>query len=733
MSFLNPLMLFGIAAVSVPIIIHLLNRRRFQKVVWGAMRFLRISVDQNQRRMRIEDMILLALRCLLLFLLALALARPAWRQAESAVFGRSHVTGVILLDNSYSMGMSDGTRTRFEKAKEAAEQVLDGMPAGSATAVWLMSDRVNDLIPEPTFDLNLARKTIREAVLSDRASDVAPALAKAVNVLQSRLALRKEIYLVTDGQANGWRQMGPIQKTLQQAKDDIRCLLVLVNEEETHNLGISDLHMASGLSPANQPLRFEVKVTNYGKEEMAGIQATLSVDGEPPTDEFTVEKLAPGATRNVSLFAKLRSQGFHALTARLAEDRLPADDQRTLVVRAIPEVRVLLVDGEPGSERRERETFFLRHALVPVPAAEAGRYFIRPATITQPELGTVRMEDYDAVILANVESFNESVVKQLQQFLRRGGGLMVFPGDRINRDFYNSELFDRLRILPAELGQPHGQADQEEAFLTLQSRDYQHPIVSIWNDPGSGTLGTAHFFRSFPLLAPGRDGAAQGTDDASESVPEAGDPRVVLRYADATPAVMERTWGMGKVILFSSTADTAWNDLPVRPAYVPLIHRALGSLVQRQDEGLNLRVGDKFRRRVNTELLDKYATVYKPLETEAIRDLRRVEMVDGWPTIEYDRTDFSGVYDVSTTDPPFDMKFATQPDPAESSLDELSSGQLSGLASAMDVVQWTPNTNLRAVLERGRSGVEFWLPIVIVALLLAGLETCLAQWFSRSK
>src|ERR1051325_10664548 len=101
MAFLNPIMLFGVAAVSVPIIIHLLNRRKFQKVVWAAMRFLKLSVEQNQRRMQLEDMILLALRCLLLALLALALARPGILSNARDVFGQSKVTGVIVLDNSY--------------------------------------------------------------------------------------------------------------------------------------------------------------------------------------------------------------------------------------------------------------------------------------------------------------------------------------------------------------------------------------------------------------------------------------------------------------------------------------------------------------------------------------------------------------------------------------------------------------------------------------------------------
>src|SRR5438046_5194233 len=152
MSFLNPLLLFGLAAVSIPIIIHLLNRRKFQKVVWAAMRFLKMSVEQNQRRMKIEDMILLALRCLLLALLAVALARPAILSNASDRFGQSKVTAIIILDNSYSMGVSDGVSTRFDKARQAAEQALDSMPAGSAAAVWLASDTVQEIIPLPTFD-----------------------------------------------------------------------------------------------------------------------------------------------------------------------------------------------------------------------------------------------------------------------------------------------------------------------------------------------------------------------------------------------------------------------------------------------------------------------------------------------------------------------------------------------------------------------------------------------------
>src|SRR5882724_2001286 len=102
MAFLNPILLFGAAAVAIPVIIHLLNKRKFERVTWAAMRFLRMSVEQNERRVKIEDLLLLLLRCLMVLLLALALARPALKSATAGFFGQSGVTAVVVVDQSYS-------------------------------------------------------------------------------------------------------------------------------------------------------------------------------------------------------------------------------------------------------------------------------------------------------------------------------------------------------------------------------------------------------------------------------------------------------------------------------------------------------------------------------------------------------------------------------------------------------------------------------------------------------
>src|SRR5580704_9498374 len=125
MTFLNPFLLWGIGAIAAPIIIHMFMNRRIKPVVWAAMRFLQASVQKNQKRMNLEDLLLLALRCLIFILLALALARPIFKGPKGSTLVKGSETAVLLIDNSYSMGQNDGGSTRFDQARDVAERILD--------------------------------------------------------------------------------------------------------------------------------------------------------------------------------------------------------------------------------------------------------------------------------------------------------------------------------------------------------------------------------------------------------------------------------------------------------------------------------------------------------------------------------------------------------------------------------------------------------------------------------
>jgi Aerotolerance regulator N-terminal/von Willebrand factor type A domain/CARDB len=713
MSFLNPLMLAGLGAISVPVIIHLLNRHRVRRVTWAAMRFLRASVARNQRRMNIEDWLLLALRCLLLALLALALARPTFQNTAAVSRGRTAVTGLILLDNSYSMGLTDGTQSRFDRARKYAETIIDSLPVTSKTAVWLAADSVRGLIPEPTRDLNLARKTFREAPLSDRGTRLCPAIKSGIEMLQRHGGPRREIYLLTDGQAGGWEELSETVKLLTATKRDIHLNLIIINDREDHNLGVSDLRLASGLTPVDQSLRFEVQVTNFGHDDARNVAVRLAVDEEPASDQTVIDSISAGNSQSVSLFTKLRTEGAHAVTAEITGDRLVADDRRTLAVTATRRLRVLLVDGHAGRTPLETDSFYLRNALAPVDPAGVGDFYLEPVTITPTELATTRLDSYSAVALANVPDLSQATAAALLQYIRRGGGLIVFPGDLVNVRFYNTELAGRYAFLPATFGSLTGAPDDDHAFH-LQAKDYDHPLVTLWNDPAAGTLASARFTKAYQLQP-------AATPDV----------RVVIRFANGTPAIVERTVGQGRVILFASSANTAWNDLPVRPAFVPLLARSLGALLEQRNKASNIAVGDRFVYRVTDDALGKDAII---TNAEKFRQFRRVEPVENQPVLSSEAIDLAGAYDVTVqTDPPLKLKFAAQADPRESRLDALSEGQLAQLGEIATIVHWQPDTPWLQSNPGAAAGWEIWRVLVYVALALAVVEMVVGQLFSEPK
>jgi hypothetical protein len=357
-----------------------------------------------------------------------------------------------------------------------------------------------------------------------------------------------------------------------------------------------------------------------------------------------------------------------------------------------------------------------------VPPEQREKYYIKPKTVIPAELPTTKLGDYEAVVLANVVDLPESVIASLERYLRVGGGLIIFPGGNTNTAFYNKELSDARGILPAAFGEPRGNAEQQEQYFTLQSKDYDHPIVSIWRDPAAGNLATAHFYRAFNI------------QPSQKKFPDAGPPVVVLSYADGHPAVMEHTWGFGRVIQFSSTANAAWNDLCIRPIFVPLVHRTLGALLTRQEEHLNLRVGSPLRAVVDAELIGKDVMVSPPGGKGSAAGLQRIASVGGVPLLQFAATDRAGIYEVRQGDDAIPLlRFAAQADPAESNLQELSALDWKTFDGVAQVFHWTPQTNFRGELQRERTGNEFWMALVILVLVGAVVETTMANRWSESR
>lgn len=722
-------MLFGMAALAIPIIVHLLNRRRFKKLPWAAMRFLQVSLERNQRRMKVEDWILLLLRLALVALLALALARPAAAWLDSQSLG-SKIASTIIIDSSGSMGRTDqGTeKTRFEIARGFGTEAIRTLPRGSAASVIFAADSTGSGITEPTHDLNRAEAILEgdnAQTLTNRSSDLMPAVKAALDSLANRSAAQKELILVTDGDANAWNQFESIIRVLESAPEDIRSVIAMVGNNSGENLAITRLSQNTPVTAVGQPVRLAVEISNFGANSFDDIPVQLTIDSNPVGEPVEIESLPSGASRTLTMFAQLPSPGIHELAVSIpGNDAFPADDRRVLVVRAIEKERALLVDGLPSRDPTDAETFFLENALVPVPPELKDSFFLGADRITVAGLEEIQAEalaEYRAVFLANVQDFSTTVTSKLKSFIINGGGLIVFPGSNINASWYNSELHKKSGILPAEFGEIIPGKD-DDTTLRLQASGYDHPLVELWNDPGAGTLAEVNIRRAYSLILAKENEQSRQANSVA---------RVVLRYNTGSPAVVESDLGLGKVYQFSTTADTEWNNLPVQPAFLPIVHRVFGSVLARGDAGLNVSVGDSFVHQGPAEWKNEKAMVYKP-DSEGEGEFIKIAADGEGSRITYDQVQTAGVYDVSITNT-LPLTFAATANPGESNPEPLSEAQIQRLKETSDVIYATAKGQLSELIARERSGTELWPFFLLAAGIIAIIELFLSQRFSQEK
>ena len=699
MNFLNQALLWGMAAISIPVLIHLLNRRRYRRVPWAAMRFLKISVDQNQRRMRLEDWILLLLRCAVVALLASLLARPVL-EGVSGVPG-SKVAAAIIVDNSASMGSQEGGVTRLALAREAAHEILSGLPQGSPVVV-------GDVFRahEASADHEFARARIDAITQTERHADLILATKEAIGALEGQAVVDRELYVITDGHAEEWGSLAALGGRFSDITAGVRVQLITVGSSLNANLGISRLTPAAALPAVDQPFRIDVDVTNFGEAPVTRVPVKLLVDGQASGNPWIIEELGPGRSETATLYTALPGPGYHRVTVALEGDKAPFDDRQTVVMRARDEVNVLLVDGEPGAEDRDSETFFLREALAPVPPAERSSYPVKPRVVSGSNLEAEALDRYEAVVLANVADVSLAFADRLARFVEKGGGLVVFPGGNFRPESYNALLYRRHGLLPASFVPREGDIGPRTRSLIPAETN----PLSLERDLLAGVK-----FRQIQRLQLGE-----------------GDYRVNLRYDDGQPALVESNYGQGKVFVFTSSADLAWNDFAVRPAYIPFVSRVLGGIVPSRENNLNVAAGDPVRYRLDARLVGRDATVYELEDPESLGRLTELSGDDGVSLLEFDRTDRAGPYQVTIAGEPEPLLFSVRPSERESSVALLGDEQLARLGDSVTVSRWASNGKA-ASLEMDRQGAELWWPLLLVVIALAAVEMTLAQWFSRSK
>jgi len=595
--FANPLMVTGALAGSIPIVIHLLNRTRYKQVVWAAMHWLWASFKKTQRRIQVEQLLLLILRVLILVLLAMALARPALQQGVGLLSGRSAVHRVIVIDNSYSMGQRLGGRPMFERAKQVAEELTSKMALSDEVDVILANAGYDDVLTTANASRQDILNQIKAAQLSDGGSDLPRSVAAACRLLNDRGSkARREIVVVTDMTRNAWEQSAgqfrrvsgddetAINKAFADPRGKPRIVLVrLRGEKDLDNIAAATLEADEKIVPINVDSQFVATVRGFTANPVKDVRVKLKVDGDEVSSQV-IAALTPQKPESVTFHHVFSEAGSHHLTIELESDGdvLAVDNTAFAAIDVQEQVKVLCVDGQQRVGANSSEMDFFRQALAPSKSEEiqAGRMPLFPDVISDSALPEVILDDYRLVVLANVASVPPEKVAALEGFVKRGGALWIFPGDRTDPALYNKDL---ANLLPMPLGELTGSGDPSGEFDAISDKDIGHPALQKFKGIRGLPLNHLHVYRRYKL--------AQGAAAADPSV------RTVLSLENGEILAVERRLGDqngGRVLLFGTTADKAWNNLPAKNHYMPLMNFLALDLIQPAYLERNRSVGEKF-------------------------------------------------------------------------------------------------------------------------------------------
>ena len=453
----------GLCALG-PIIIHLLNRRRFKVVQWAAMDFLREAMQRNRRIMQIRDIILLVLRTAAVFFFGLALAQPFFSKKREGLNEHQPVHAILAIDNSLSMDYGTSAEgTGLTRAKEKAKSLIDKLPAGSKISVIPICGSREGYSPDPYDTKENALEALEKIEIVDRSATVLKAVNEAKKASEAAPELAKRIIFISDQQESNWKDL-----TSPETLKDLPAMQVVdVSLPNPKNAWIADLRVQDGLADVETPSTIVVQIQYSGLDAKRDVPVKLFL-GESVIGE-KLAMLEPGeGTREVDFeytfnaLSEMPEPGkpvFVTLKATIDQDELPSDDQRFLAVPVVAALPVVFVDqfgaeDEDPARNRLGETVRLRKLLAPKAAREeAPRQVVKIKHVRADELTQDVLSDARLVVVAGLANIDDvNTVPLLRDYVKQGGQLLIAAGAEFNPDSWNAAAWkDGEGILPAPL------------------------------------------------------------------------------------------------------------------------------------------------------------------------------------------------------------------------------------------------------------------------------------------
>ena len=688
------------AAVAVPLFLHFFNLRRPTTVEFSSLDFVKELQETAVQRVRIKEWLLLILRMLAIASLVMAFSQPTLTGNLAGVGGSVRTAHAIVLDNSLSMQVdSEEGGAALEQAKARARGVLETVDDGDEIVVW-PTVRPGERRPEPTRTVGVAEAALDRVEVSAGAASIAGAVGEAGAALAESTAPRKVVYVAGDLQRS---TLG--DSLTAQLPEGVRVQLLPVQTRERTNVAVTDVSIASRIAEVGQPVRIEATLVNHGRETLRNYVASVYLAGQRVAQSSTT--LEPGLETTLSFTVTPQERGWLEGAVETEDDEFPPDDRHHFTLNVPEERRILVVRG--AGQQTEYVDLALSSEMI------ADRIAFRTTAIDETALASAELGSYDAVLLVGPGSLSNGEVDAIARYVRRGGGVLLFPSDRGRSTTYNPLL---QRLDAGQVDGFSGSLSGSQSVASFERVDLEHPLFEgVFNQDRrqpDAEVEQPEIYYTMNLRPSGRAG------------------QTLIELSSGVPFLHEVRHG-GGIVLVSAVAPTPeWSDLPVRGLFIPLLYRSVFYLSAGASVGGDqLVAGASGEVRVTGVAPGTSMRLVGPEGAEVAPEQRSLF---GATLLQVGRglTD-PGVYDVRAGDRVV-RRIAVNVDPAESNLqtttvDSAASELQAVLGVPVESIGATDSDDVAETLRTRRAGTELWNVFLLLALAFLVAEMVVAsQW-----
>ena len=668
MAFLNPIFLLGAMVAGLPVLVHLVRRTRAPRVPFPSLMFLRRIEQKTIRKRKLRNLLLLLMRCAALLLLAFAFSRPFFTGTTPVSAAGDRTSTIILVDSSYSMRYGDV----FNRARQSARNLVSDAASNEQLAIVSFSKNYQLLMPLKA-DHAEALSVIGQMQPSLDSTDYLQAIQAASAILKDASPGQHRIYLISDFQDSGWNRSAPQVKLA----PDVKLLPIDVSDAKTANIAVSGVTADPVVYTQKYSSKAVARVSNFGPDDVETV-IELKLNDLPA--ERKPLNLSAGGTQNVEFTGFNVPEGSNRASVEIAGDSFPLDNKFFFAIRRENQTRVLAIET---AARGRSESFFLQQSLA---AGENNQHAL--TVKTAGSVNPTELDPYRVIIVNDVGDISDGLAAGLKGFVERGGGLILVAGKHTDASDFN-RLFGS--IAPAQLGE----IVQSRSYALMSQVKTDHPVFSAFARSGRLTSTRVYGYHR----ATTKEGALN-----------------VAALDDGSPIVVEGLAGRGKVLLITTTLDTAWNELPLTPMFLPLVRQMLEYLGGRETSS-SYTIGQAFTTPADKD--GSLPAVDSP-GGKRVEDVRKNSL--GEQSVDAAE---NGFYRLRYRDR--DEFIAVNLDPKESdftkvNIDDLIAGITTG---PTDANAQSPSSILTP--EEKEAKQRLWLPLLLTALALFVMEAIIAR------